>query len=289
MATRISTTNSPSIPDPILAPTRPAGFVTVRGGRIAYDELGGDGPPVVAVPGLGDLRSEYRYMAQDLADRGYHVVTMDLRGHGDSSVGFTDYSVEAVADDIVALVAHLDRGPAVLIGTSFGAAAVADAAARAPEAVAGVVAIGPAVRNVPPNWLMRLLMFVLFKGPWRVAAWAWYLNGLYPSRKPADHEEQLARLKANLAEPKRFDAVYQMMIADRAATEPRLGDVRAPSLVVMGTRDADFPDPATEAQTIADRMGGDVVMVEGSGHYPHAEMPAQILPQIAQFVAQVTA
>jgi pimeloyl-ACP methyl ester carboxylesterase len=43
----------------------------------------------------------------------------------------------------------------------------------------------------------------------------------------------------------------------------------------MGTRDPDFPDPAAEARLIADRLHGDVVMIEGAGHYPQTEYPAE--------------
>jgi pimeloyl-ACP methyl ester carboxylesterase len=39
----------------------------------------------------------------------------------------------------------------------------------------------------------------------------------------------------------------------------------------MGTKDPDFPDPAAEARLIAGRLRGDVVMIEGAGHYPQAE------------------
>ena len=46
-----------------------------------------------------------------------------------------------------------------------------------------------------------------------------------------------------------------------------------PTLVVMGTRDPDFDDPASEAATMAGLVGGTTAMIEGAGHYPHAEMP----------------
>ncbi len=57
-------------------------------GRIAYD-VTGSGPLVVAVPGMGDLRSSYRHLAPALVDAGFRVATMDLRGHGDSDTTFS--------------------------------------------------------------------------------------------------------------------------------------------------------------------------------------------------------
>ena len=50
-------------------------------GTIAYDDSQGDGQMVIMWPGMGALRSEYRYLAPALVEAGYRVVTADLRGH----------------------------------------------------------------------------------------------------------------------------------------------------------------------------------------------------------------
>lgn len=50
-------------------------------GRIAYD-VAGAGPLVICAPGMGDLRSVYRFLAPELVHAGYRVATMDLRGRG---------------------------------------------------------------------------------------------------------------------------------------------------------------------------------------------------------------
>lgn len=80
-------------------------------GRIAYDDVGA-GPLVILVPGLGDVRAEYRYLAPRLIEQGFRVVTLDLRGHGQSSVGWSDYTSAALGSDVVAMIRHLDAGHA---------------------------------------------------------------------------------------------------------------------------------------------------------------------------------
>ena len=112
-------------------------FLDHQNGRIAYDETG-TGPLVVCVPSMGDVRAEYRFLAPQLAQAGYRVVTMDVRGHGESSTAWDDFSVAGVGSDIVALIRHLDGGPAVVVGESMAAGATVWAAAEAPELVAGV-------------------------------------------------------------------------------------------------------------------------------------------------------
>jgi alpha-beta hydrolase superfamily lysophospholipase len=52
-------------------------------GRIGY-EVAGEGPLVVLLPGMGDVRAGYRFLAPALAETGYRVASTDLRGRGDS-------------------------------------------------------------------------------------------------------------------------------------------------------------------------------------------------------------
>ena len=126
----------------------------VEGGSLAYDDQG-EGPLVILVPGLGDLRQEYRFLTSELRAAGFRVVSLDLRGHGDSSTGWASYSRKATAADLLALVDHLDAGPATVIGNSFAAAPAVWAAAERPEAVEGLVLIGPFVLPQPDKPLQR--------------------------------------------------------------------------------------------------------------------------------------
>lgn len=75
-----------------------------------------------------------------------------------------------------------------------------------------------------------------------------------------------------------------------AGTETQLGRVRAPALVVMGTADPDFADPAAEARFTADALGGpaEVLLVGGVGHYPHTEAVEAVAPAVAEFARTVS-
>ena len=84
-----------------LAPTQ---YLSLPDGRIAYDDTQGTGRPVLCVPGIGDLRQSTRHLESDLVEGGYRVIRMDLRGLGESSTTFTQYSASSVGSDIVALL-----------------------------------------------------------------------------------------------------------------------------------------------------------------------------------------
>lgn len=254
-------------------------------GRIAYD-IAGDGLLVVGVPGMGDLRSVFRFLAPPLVEAGYRVATMDLRGHGDSDTTFAAYDDVATGTDILALVEELGGGPAVLIGNSMGAGAAAWAAAERPDLVRALVLIGPFVRNAPVAKGAELAFRLALKRPWGPAAWnAWYAR-LYPGRRPLDLDAHRARIRDSLRRPGRWDAFISTTHTSHAAVEARLGRVKAPTLVVMGERDPDFKNAPAEAGWVADRLGGRAVIVPGAGHYPHAEYPEVVSPAIVAFLEE---
>lgn len=255
-------------------------------GRIAYD-VTGRGPLVVAVPGLGDLRSAYRHLAPNLVDAGFRVATMDLRGHGDSDTTFSAYDDPATASDITALIEHLG-GPALLIGNSMGAAAAVIVAAEKPALIGGLVLIGPFVRNVPaPAW-QRWMFRAMMGGPWARLAWLSYYPSLFPGRKEGDYAEHRTAIGTALARPGYGRAFRATTHVSHAPAEAALPGVSTDVLVVMGSKDPDFPDPTAEAELIVERLGGRAVIIPGAGHYPHAEFPELTTPAIVQFALAAT-
>jgi pimeloyl-ACP methyl ester carboxylesterase len=255
-------------------------------GRVAYD-VAGLGPLVVCAPGMGDLRSVYRFLAPALVDAGYRVATMDLRGHGESDATFSAYDDVAAATDLIALVEELRGGPAVLVGNSMAAGAAVWAAAEAPDLVAGLVLIGPFVRDIPIGLVQRLSFRLALLRPWGPGVWNAYYARLYPGRRPADLDAHRARIRESLRRRGHWRAFVATTRTSHAPAEARLGEVRAPALVVMGERDSDFPDPAAEARLIAGRLDAEVVMVPGAGHYPQAEDPEVVTPVVVDFLERV--
>jgi pimeloyl-ACP methyl ester carboxylesterase len=143
------------------------------------------------------------------------------------------------------------------------------------------------VHEAKLNPFMQLAVWLMMNSPWRVKTWGTFYRRLYPTRKPEDFEEYLRALLKNLAEPGRFEACKALGSSSRKPSEERLDRVQAPTLVVMGTRDSDFPDPGAEAKYIAERTKGTVAMIEGAGHYPQTEMPETTGPVILEFLQKV--
>ncbi|HEV2123818.1 MAG TPA: alpha/beta hydrolase [Chloroflexota bacterium] len=259
-------------------------------GRIAYEDTGGNGPLVVAVPSLGDVRQEYRFLTPHLVKAGYRAVTVDLRGHGESSVGWSEHSPEAVGADLVALVETLDAGPAVLIGTSMTGGSAAWAAAERPDLIAGIVLVNAFVRDMPVSAVQSLMLKALLVRPWGPTAWSWYYKSLYPTNPPTDLTEYRGALADNLRQPGRFEATTAFVRASKSAVERRLAEVQVPTLILFGTKDPDFKDPEAEAHLIAERLSqtaATVELIDGAGHYPQAEMPEPTAERILAFLSRL--
>lgn len=262
-------------------------FLETEGGTIAFDDTGGTGPVVIGIPGMGDLRSEYRLVKPMLQHAGFRVVTLDVRGFGESSPEWPDYSARAVGRDAIAILQQLSAGPATIMGNSFAAGSALWASQEAPGLVNGVVLLGPIVRDLPLTTIQKLVLSLGFAGPWRTWFWTTYWSSLFPTKPAPDHAEVKAAIGANLREPKRMQALLTMLSLSKADTAAILDEVSVPSLIVMGSKDPDFPDPVEEARRLASRINAETMIVEGAGHYPHVEMADDVGQRIIAFVRQL--
>lgn len=261
-------------------------YLSRPGGRVAYS-IRGSGPLLVTSPGMGEVRESFRALSAAIAAAGFRVADADLRGHGDSDATFASYGDAETAGDLLALVEELG-GPAILVGNSMSAGAAVIAAAERPDLVRGLVLVGPFVRNPPPNPAMTLLLRALLAPPWGARVWtSLLLPSLYKGRRPADFTTYLSRVAAALRGPGRAKAFWRTTHTSHAPAEARIADVDKPALVVMGELDPDFKDPRAEADWIARKLGGTVVMVPESGHYPQAQRPDLVAPAILDFAHRV--
>jgi pimeloyl-ACP methyl ester carboxylesterase len=268
------------------SPVQTLSYLDRPDGRIGY-EVGGNGPLIVLVPGMGDLRSAYRYLAPALRDAGYRVACTDLRGHGDSDTSFASYGDIETAGDITALIEELG-GPAVVVGNSMGAGAAVYAAAERPELISGLVLVGPFVRNAKTGAIGRALLRAAMAPLWAASMWKSYLPKLYKGQLPVDFDEYRAAVVASLRRPGYAKAFSQTTRNDHTVPEQRLSEVAAPTMVMMGELDPDFKDPRAEAEWISGALHALVVMVPEAGHYPQSQQPEITTAAVLHFLGEVS-
>ena len=111
------------------------------GVTIVADHWAGPRSPVVLAHGGGQTRHSWGGTARTLAERGHRVVSIDLRGHGDSTwAADRDYSMAAYRDDAVAVVEWVGA-PVVWVGASLGGMTGLHAVDAAPHRFAALVLV----------------------------------------------------------------------------------------------------------------------------------------------------
>jgi pimeloyl-ACP methyl ester carboxylesterase len=111
------------------------GSFSYHGHRITYDVHGSGDRVLVLVHGLLMNRRMYDRLAPEMASRGNRVVVVDLLGHGDSDkpADMRTYSMSSFANQLAALIAHLDLTSPIVGGTSLGANVTLELAVHHPE------------------------------------------------------------------------------------------------------------------------------------------------------------
>jgi pimeloyl-ACP methyl ester carboxylesterase len=153
-----------AVPDDLLKQTstlRPIEFLGRDGIRLAGEQAGDPcAVPVILMHGGGQTRHAWAGTALRLAAAGYHVVSYDARGHGDSAWSHNgDYSADALIADLRA-VAQTLAAPPVLIGASMGGMTSMVALGElGPSFVRALVLVDIAAR-LEPSGVARVLDFM---------------------------------------------------------------------------------------------------------------------------------
>lgn len=218
-------------------------------------------PQMLLVPGITSPAVTWDFVAARLAET-YEVHVLDVRGRGLSQAGDLDYSLEAMADDVVALVAELRLDRPVILGHSMGARTAIRAGRKAPGVFAGLILADPPV-----------------SGPGRRAypsAWPWYEDSILLAQRGCSAEEMKAfcptwtqdqrALRAewlHTCELRAIDAAYKGFHTDDIHVDLPHLDLPMRLIVAGGSPVIEASD-VEEIRRLAPAI--EVVTVEGAGH-----------------------
>ena len=248
-----------------------------------------DPTAVVLVGGVGAWSETWRPTMNALADAGYRAVAIDLPPFGYSfRPTSADYSTEAQARRLLATLDALAIERAMLVGHSFAARPVMEAAMAAPQRVAGVVLVNPALAlQTPPGQDPGLVTSAVLNTPaLRNAAMATVGTNPMTSlsllkvatvRHEALTDARVAVYQRPLAITGTTDAVarwlqYVMLSDERPASRQpqRYREFALPLTLLWGA--ADSVTPPAQGQYIASLVpGASLVTLPGVGHYPQLE------------------
>ncbi len=222
--------------------------------RLEYTEFGSGDRWVVLVHGQLMPRRMHQPLARAIAADGFHVVTLDLLGHGrsDRPLDPKEYSMTAFGDQVLALLDHLGADQAVIGGTSLGANVSLEVADAAPERVRGPAAGDAGARQRARSGPDRLRPADV-PGPLRAGL------GVGGARAEPRRTRGLVPFWAGIAldtlnqQPAAMAATMHGIFFGRIAPPSvRRKEMTAPALVVGHPRDPIHP--AADAAMLAEEM-----------------------------------
>ena len=264
-------------------------FATSGRAQLAYESEGvEDGADVLLIhAGVNDRRS-WRHVIEQLSPR-HRCVAFDQRGFGETTYERED-GWSPVADALAVLDAAGLQRP-VVVACSIGGQTAIDLALAHPDRVAGLVLIGTAIRDAPDPSLEN--------GP------AAQLNARIEAAEAAGDIDEVGRLEAWMwldgpgVPEGRVDGPARELFLDMNAKAlrapnpgeqaaippawPRLGEITAPTLVMIGRLDAEDVQVIDE-QAVDVIPGARLRWLDGVAHVPHLEGDPTTLDEIAAFI-----
>lgn len=265
-------------------------FAEVKGVQMRYF-VGGEGPPLVLVHGLGGAASNWTELAPLLVER-HRLLVPDLPGHGRSTALPAVSGLEPFADRVALVAEREGMLPAPVVGHSLGGMIVLRLALRRPADVKALVLAGAAGLSVGNVWGRQLLSIFTSVRPGRLAG---RYRG-WVSRSPllrrlvfgfvsvADPvgltDEAVEGFLAGQLLHTDVDSAWQALRRDDPRQE--LENVRCPVLVLWGSEDVQLP--LDDAFEYTRRLRARLRVIPGCGHLLIGERPDACADAIEAFL-----
>ncbi len=257
----------------------------VDGDRLEYTEYGAGDRWVVLIHGQLMPRRMHQPLARAIAGEGFHVVTVDLLGHGrsDRPLDPKGYSMTAFGEQVVALLDHLGADEAVVGGTSLGSNVSLEVADVAPGRVRGLLLEMPVLDNALEAGLIAFgpLMFLARFVPLTITATR-RIARLVP-RGVVPFWTGIALDTLDQRPAPMAAAIHGIFFGRIAPSSKRRRQIQAPALVVGHPRDPIHP--AADAAMLADEMPN-ARFVEARSILEWRSKPARLDAEAVDFVTQ---
>jgi 3-oxoadipate enol-lactonase len=258
----------------------------VNGQWIHYEDTGGTLGPVVLAHGI--LMDSHMFAPQiEAADAGYRLITWDARCHGETESTDDPFTYWDLADDLKGLLDHLGIEKAVIGGMSQGGFVALRFALRYPERVSALVLIDTQAGTEDPDKAAT----------YEVMLDVWEADGL---------NDQLAETIAAIVLGNKWvgrgpwiakwrqvprSLLRQMFrtLVGREDIHDRLGEIKAPALVIHGTADAAIEVEVAQQLCFGLANSRPMVTIEGGGHASNLTHPKLVNLAMQQFLDELGA
>lgn len=270
-----------------LRPTEHTVQAKINGISIAYHDQG-RGVPLVFLHAFPLNRAMWVDQEKALSPQ-FRVLSIDLRGHGESDAPLWRYTLEQAADDVIGLLDHLSIRQAVFVGLSMGGYILFALYRRYADRVQGLVLANTRAQADTEEGK---------EGRFQMAQTA-YKNGpsaivdiMIPKLlSPATIQtkpELVGRVRA-MIEGNQVSGIAGdlMAMAERPDSIPLLEQITCPTQIIAG--ELDLPTPPADAKLMADRIpGAHLAVLPGAAHLSNLEQPDLFSGTVRSFMSYVT-
>ena len=264
-----------------------SGMAEVNGTRLYY-EVAGEGHPLVLIhAGIADSRMWDDQL--DVFAQRYRVIRYDLRGFGRSEVSPGPYTLR---DDLLGLLRFLGVERTYLVGVSIGGGLAIDFTLEHPEMVDALIPVAAGVGGLPrseeDNAPFDEVEAAIKAGDLARANELEIGLWVVGTRRTADQVDARVRQRALEMNGDSFARLAENEQAQPQPLDPpaygRLGEIYAPTLVIVG--DEDLPEVMRAADALAANIAGArKVVMHGAAHLPNMEHPAEFNRLVLDFLA----
>lgn len=219
----------------------------------------------------------------------FRVITIDLRGHGESDAPLWHYSLDQAADDVRGLLDYLSIRHAVFVGLSMGGYILFAFYRKYPRYVKGLVLAhtrAPADTDEGKQARFEMAQVAYKQGAGAIAD-IMIPKLLSPATIQA-RPELVQRVRA-MIEGNQISGIAGdlMAMAERADSVPLLEQMTCPVQIIVG--ELDIPTPPSDAELMADRVpNGRLAVIPGAAHLSNLEQPDLFNETVRTFVSNVT-
>lgn len=258
----------------------------VNGITLAYHDQG-RGLPVVFLHAFPFNRRMWEPQVRGLADR-FRIITLDLRGHGESDAPLWRYTLEGFADDVAALLNHLAIPRAVLVGLSMGGYLSFAFHRRYADRVSGLVLADTRAEADKPE--VAAWRFALAQRAYKEGATAVFAEMGPKLLSPAAyrHHPELVRQVEEIVLSAPVSGIVGdlMAMAERPDSVSYLSRITCPTLVVVGAEDA-LTSPEENRRIAEGIRGATFEVLPQAGHISNLEQPAAFNSALATFLKTI--
>ncbi len=258
----------------------------INGINLAYSDQG-KGLPLVFLHAFPFNRAMWEPQLKGLADR-FRVITVDLRGHGESDAPLWRYTLELFADDVKGLLDHLAIQQTVLVGLSMGGYLSFAFYRKYPDRIKGLVLADTRAEADKPE----------------TKAWRFHLaQRVYKEGAKAVADEMLPKLlcpASNRTKPALVEQAHRiitstqvsgivgdlMAIAERPDSVALLKEITCPTLVLVGEEDV-LTTPEENKRIAEAVRGAKFQTIPSAGHMSNMEQPEVFNQAVASFLETI--